>query len=265
MKKWGLTPFFCLLLSACARGVSPADAAFGVLGDTPYSEAEVARLERLIDEMNAQPLAFVAHVGDIGSSRRACTDQWLEERKAQFARIRHPFVLIPGDNEWSNCRDPLERLQRWRSLFCAGTLRVEVQTGEYCEHLRWEAAGHVFVTLNVPGHDNHVGHAEHAKRMQAVLAWLDAAATLAAKRGARLVVMMQANPFLPRGFGPLLDTLARLAAQRPGKVALVHGDTHVYRNDEPLPGLHRIEVWGSPVVRWLRVGLSEGPLQAQVR
>jgi hypothetical protein len=257
MKKWGLTPFLCLLLSACAHGVSPEGAAFGVLGDTPYSEAEIARLEGLIDEMNAQPLAFVAHVGDVGSSRRACTDEWLQERRKQFARIRHPFVLIPGDNEWSNCRDPLARLQRWRSLFCHGTLRAEVQAGEYCEHLRWEAAGHVFVTLNVPGHDNNAGHAEHAPRMRAVLSWLDEAAALAARRDLGLVVLMQANPFLPRGFGSLLEQLGRLAARRPGKILLIHGDTHIYRNDEPLPGLRRIEVWGSPIVAWHRLAFSE--------
>ena len=259
MKKWGLTPFFCLLLTACARAVSPVQGAFGVLGDTPYSAAEIARLDRLIGEMNAQPLAFVVHVGDIGSSRTACSDQWLHDRKAQFARIRHPFVLIPGDNEWSNCKNPLDRLKAWRELFCGTALPVERQAGDYCEHLRWEAGGHVFVTLNVPGHNNNVGHAEHAPRMRAVHAWLDEAATVAETRGAGLVVLMQANPFLPRGFGSLIDTLIKLAAARPGKVVLIHGDTHIYRDDEPLPGLRRIEVWGSPIVAWKRLAFSELP------
>jgi hypothetical protein len=257
MRKWGLTPFFCLWLSGCAGSVSPADGAFGVLGDTPYSPAEVERLERLIDEMNARQLAFVVHVGDVGASSRACTDRWLEERRAQLARIRHPFALIPGDNEWSNCKNPLQRLQRWRSLFCQSTLRAEVQEGDYCEHLRWQAGGHVFVTLNVPGHDNNRGHAEHAPRMRAVLSWLEEAAALAAERNHGLVVLMQANPFLPRGFDSLLETLNRLAAGRPGKVVLIHGDTHIYRDDEPLPGLRRIEVWGSPIVAWRRLAFSE--------
>jgi len=34
---------------------------------------------------------------------------------------------------------------------------------------------------------------------------------------------------------------------------LVHGDLHTYRDDRPLPGLRRIEVWGSPIVSWLRI------------
>jgi hypothetical protein len=222
-----------------------------VLGDAPYSEAEVERLDRVIDQINAQPLAFVVHVGDVGTAALACGDEWLLKRKAQFARIRHPFVLVPGDNEWSDCRNPLERLQRWREIFCE-TPR------EFCEHRRWENAGWVFVTLNVPGHDNNVRHAEHAPRMARVLADLDAAATLAETRNG-LMVLMQANPFftMPRdGFAALREKLGALAARRPGRVVLIHGDTHLYRDDEPILGMRRIEVWGSPVVSWTRVPLT---------
>jgi hypothetical protein len=229
---------------------------FGVLGDAPYSDLEVERLDRLIDEINAQPLGFVVHVGDIGASAQACSDAWLLDRKKQFARIRHRFILLPGDNEWSNCKDPLARLRRWREIFCE-------KPTEFCEHQRWEAGGWVFVTLNVPGHDNNVRHPEHGTRMQVVLSWLDDAAALAEER-AGLVVLMQANPFLtlPRdGFASLRQRLERLAAKNPGRVVLVHGDTHLYRQDEPLPGLRRIEVWGSPIVSWIRASASPGALR----
>jgi len=241
-----------VLLAGCAQLPPVSEPAFGVLGDAPYSEAEVARLDAVIDEINAQRLAFVVHVGDIGSSSLACTDAWLLERKAQFARIRHPFVLLPGDNEWSDCRDPLRRLERWRQIFC------EVPRA-FCEHRRWESEGWVFVALNVPGHHNNVRHAEHGPRMEVVLSFLDEAARLAdGKQG--LVVLMQANPFftLPRdGFASLRDRLGQLARRMPGKVVLIHGDTHLYRDDQPLPGLRRIEVWGSPVVTWLRLPFRE--------
>ena len=210
--------------------------------------------------MNSLPLAFVVHVGDIGSSARACSDDWLLQRKTQFARLRHPFVLLPGDNEWSNCRQPLDRLTQWRRMFCDPGLRVEIQPGEYCEHVRWEAGGWVFVALNVPGHDNNLRHREHAPRMKAVMAWLDEAAALAEGREG-LVILMQANPFvtLPRdGFRELRKRLEALAAGSRGKIVLIHGDTHVHRDDEPLPGLRRIEVWGSPIVSWLRATVARG-------
>jgi hypothetical protein len=254
------------VLAGCAA-LPEGGVAFGLLGDTPYSEGEVERLDRLIDDINAAPLAFVVHVGDIGSSALACGDDWVVARKRQFARIRHPFVLVPGDNEWSDCRDPLARLARWRELFCFPPLKVEVQKGDFCEHLRWEAGGYVFVTLNVPGSNNNVRHPEHAPRMAAVFAWLDEAAALAAARGG-LVVLMQANPFvtLPRdGYAALRNRLETLAARMPGRVVLVHGDTHLYKDDEPLPGLRRIEVWGSPFVGWLRGIIAGPPARPEIR
>jgi Calcineurin-like phosphoesterase len=228
-----------------------------VLGDAPYTQGEVERLDGVIERMNAQKLAFVVHVGDVGSSALACTDEWLQERKRQFERIRHPFLLIPGDNEWSDCPNPMERLRQWRALFCAPTIKVERQSGEYCEHVRWEAGGWVFVALNVPGSNNNLRHPEYPPRMQAVFSWLNEAAALAANNKG-LVVLMQANPFVtsPRdGYGALRRRLQELGARYPRRIVLIHGDTHLYRDDEPLPGVRRIEVWGSPFVDWTRLGL----------
>ena len=259
MKKQGLSLFFFFLLAGCASPApnAPGALTFGVLGDAPYSDGEAERLEGVIQQMNAEKLAFVVHVGDIGSSALACTDDWLLARRKQFDRIRHPFLLIPGDNEWSDCANPMERLKQWRRLFCTPTIKVERQPGEYCEHVRWEADGWVFVALNVPGNNNNVRHPEYAPRMKAVLAWLDGAAALAANNKG-LVVLMQANPFitLPRdGYGSLRNRLQDLGARYPRRIVLIHGDTHLYRDDEPLPGVRRVEVWGSPFVDWTRLGL----------
>lgn len=256
-----------MLLAGCAplEPIAPGTLAFGVLGDVPYSAAEVEKLDRVIDEMNAQDLAFVVHVGDVGHSTlaQACSDQWLQERRAQFARIRHRFILLPGDNEWSDCArhgiDPIARLRKWRELFCDAP-------AEYCEHRRWEAGGRVFVALNVPGSNNNLRHPEHPPRMQAVFAELDAAAKLAEQR-AGLVVLLHANPFFyPRlrdGYAELKDRLRALAARMPGRVVLIHGDTHIYRDDEPLPGLRRVEAWGSPFVGWVRESIGPAGLTVE--
>ncbi|MGQ0547493.1 MAG: hypothetical protein ACT4P3_19535, partial [Betaproteobacteria bacterium] len=125
-----------------------------------------------------------------------------------------------------------------------------------CEHQRWEARGWVFVALNVPGSNNNLAHPEHAPRMQLVFKELDAAAAVA-ERSRGLVILMQANPFFyPRlrdGYAALKQRLRELGERLPGRVVLIHGDTHIHRDDEPLPGLRRIEVWGSPFVRWTPV------------
>jgi hypothetical protein len=225
----------------------------------------------MIDRINAQPLAFVVHVGDITSGTGPCGDEWLEARKRQFARIRHPFVLLPGDNEWTDCHRsghvPAERLEKWRSLFCVPirNFPVERQEGKYCENVRWVHDNVVFVGLNIPGGNNNLDDdpAEYDERMPAVFAWLDQAEALARGRDG-LVVLMQANPFIePRrgganGFDGVLERLRRLAATAPGKVLLVHGDTHRFRDDEPIPGLRRVEVFGSPQLRWAKAHVERG-------
>jgi len=295
--------FFILLavlLAGCAAPLPDPgehDLAFALMGDTPYSMAEVRALDELIDDLNGRDLAFVVHLGDITGGRGPCTDQWFEARKAQFQRIRHPFVLIPGDNEWVDCHrsgfDPLERLDRIRQLFHSGeeslgarAMPLERQSSdprfsEYREHVRWIAAGAVFVGLNVQGSNNNLGRTpqmdeEYRRRMRAVRAWLDQSIDLAVRRGlAGAVILVQADPDfegrlrrrpgVPDGYAEFRDAL-RQAALRLGKpVLFVHGDGHIYRQDrplsdpstgEPIRNFFRVEVPGSPQVRWLKAGIG---------
>jgi hypothetical protein len=244
-----------------------------MLGDVPYSEGEVRSLDRLIERINAQDLAFVVHVGDLGTSARtqACSDAWLEARREQFAKIRHPFVLLPGDNEWTDCEkhgmDPQSRLAAWRRLFCVGVggLALERQPG-HCENVRWQAGGMAFIGLNVPGGGGpDLGDA----RMAATLEWLDESLSLAEERRAhRIVVFLHADPRFERvgrddAYARLRGVLATHAAWFKERLVLVHGDTHVYRDDAPRPGLRRLQVWGSPFVSWLRASLAAQSLRVE--
>ena len=266
----GFGALFATVLAGCAQ-LAPlphGEFAFGVLGDAPYSEAEVRRLDDMIGRVNAQELAFVVHVGDIGTSAlsQACSDAWLEARARQFASIRHPFVLLPGDNEWSDCAkhglDLQRRLAAWQKLFCRKVAGVERQPG-HCENARWHADGMTFIGLNVPGG----GSPDLADaRMAATLEWLDESLSLAEERRARRIfVFLHADPRFERvgrgdAYARLRAVLATHAAWFAGKLVLVHGDTHVHRDDEPLPGLRRIQPWGSPFVSWMRVA-PNGALQ----
>ena len=67
----------------------------------------------------------------------------------------------------------------------------------------------------------------------------------------------------PDGFARLRNVLAEHAKWLPGRLVLVHGDTHIYRDDEPLSGLRRVEVYGSPFVAWLRASTMTGELRVE--
>ena len=275
-----------LLLAGCASGPRPAmpgSSAFVLLGDAPYSQAHANLLDGMVDRINAQGPAFVVHLGDITGGNGPCTDEWFEARARQFARLAAPFVLVPGDNEWSDCHrtgfDPMERLVKIRQLFHSAPVALPGfarQSAARPEHVRWVRDGTVFVGINVPGGNNNLGRTpamdnEHAERMFAVAAWLREAEQLASDTQIRaLVIMMQANPDfegrpraagVPDGYAGLRSALT-VTTQRLGKpVVIAHGDTHRFRQDRPVagvPNLIRLEVDGWPWLGWLRVRLQSG-------
>ena len=244
-----------------------------MLADVPYSAAQAEKLDALIERINGHPLDFVVHAGDLGSSARAqaCSDAWLEARRDQLAKLRAPLVVLPGDNEWTDCArhglDPRQRLAAWRRLFCrdAAGLALERQPA-HCENARWRSRGAAFVALNVPGGGS--PDLDDA-RMAATLEWLDESLARAESRGdAPIVVFLHADPRFERvgpddAYARLRGVLAAHASWFRGRLVLVHGDTHVYRDDEPVAGMRRLEPWGSPFVSWLRVTRSGGRLRAE--
>jgi len=292
-------PFLVLALAGCTAHIPPPlpsafhpPLGFALIGDVPYSEMEASQLDAMIGQMNGEELAFVIHVGDITSGTGPCSDEWLEARKRQFERSRHPLVIIPGDNDWVDCYrtgfNPMERLRKFRELFESGDeslgerrIRLERQSGryaEYREHLRWIAGEVLFVGLNVQGSNNNLGRtpamdAEHRARMAAVSAWLQDSLRLARERRlAGILIFVQGDPDFEGkirrkrdGFAEFRDALRDLASDFGKPVLFVNGDSHLYKLDKPLTdprnglpveNFTRVVVFGSPQVRWIRAGID---------
>ncbi len=239
---------------------------FAVFGDGPYYLHENGRARRVIEALNARPLEFVIHVGDIMWQR--CTDAAYRERRELIERIRHPVIYTPGDNEWSDCVDiergvdPLDRLTSLRAVFFAipqrslgaQPLALESQSAdpeyaEFVEHARWSQGRVWFVTIHAVGgangrrpfagreqrHDD-----EAARRMAAAVAWLHESFEVAvAADAAAIVVTMHANPLYdasgiePAALTPIHDALVALATHFGKPVLVIHGDEHRYTVDRP--------------------------------
>jgi hypothetical protein len=275
---------------------------FAALGDAPYHDDEEPAFIAIMAELNREKLAFAVHVGDFKSGYSDCSDALYLQRKEWFELSRHPFVYVPGDNEWTDCwrraagrYDPLERLKKLREVFFADaaslgqhrlafTRQSDIEARyPYPEHARWVYENVLFVTFNVPGSDNNFARdrAEFSARDAAVREWIAQSFRFArAQRLAGVILVMQANPWLAvgarrYGFTPLISAITSETLAFPGEVVLVHGDTHRFRVDHPL--LHpdtrrplanftRIEVYGSPSVNWVRVRVEsvDGKLKFEV-
>jgi hypothetical protein len=205
----------------------PRRFAFGVIGDLPYNPEQEVQFSNLLHELNDTNLAFVVHVGDLKDSGTPCGDDIFTRRKALFQTSSHPFIYLPGDNEWTDCHsakaggyDPLERLARLRELFFSGdyslgrrTLRLTRQSRDpayarYRENVRWTFGGVLFAGLHLVGSNNNLGRApeadaEYAERNAANLAWLKQAFETARREGRKgLVLLMQADPYFEDRWPP---------------------------------------------------------------
>lgn len=107
---------------------APAGASFALIGDVPYGTGEEGKLERIIEAINASHAAggvrLVVHTGDVKRGRERCDDALLQRRFELFQRFEPPFVITPGDNDWTDCHRPAsgrylptERLARFRQIF----------------------------------------------------------------------------------------------------------------------------------------------------
>lgn len=283
---------------------------FALIGDQEYDAAQAARFPNLREAINADPsIAFVIHDGDIKSGSSPCSDVLFLARRDEFNAFAKPFVYVFGDNEWTDCHragagryNPLERLAKLRAIFHpygspslgAESLSLERQGRDYPENLRWTQDGAMFVTLNIPGSNDGLAstgnaawdaanRAEEAIRKRRNLAWLRESFALAQRGGlAGLMLVIQANPWdaIPTsGLTAYQDFLAALEAETRafGKpVVLVHGDSHYFRIDKPLPtvpfdpqlptqpmpwenpaprleNFTRVETFGTVNAHWLKV------------
>ncbi len=281
-----------LLALALATVASAGPFAFAVTGDAPYSHDERARFEAMLGHLDAEALAFVVHVGDIKSGQSECTDAIYLDRKRLLDGSRHPLVLIPGDNDWTDCDRwlagryvPEERLTRLRSVFFAtpeslGRSRLVLErqaadaTGCCPENSRWWQDEVLFLGLHVVGSADNRGRADQPKpefvgRRAATLDWLAQGFALARSRSARAaVVLIHADAGIAkphaggRAYADFFAALRRETEALDRPVLLVHGDSHRFVIDRPwwnpetrtgVENLTRLETFGSPTVGWVRV------------
>jgi len=259
---------------------------FGVIGDQQYTAEDERKFPNLISALNDANPAFVVHVGDFqgdyngykeGDGNPPCTDQTMAHLKKMFQTSRHPFIVTPGDNEWTDCHkrkvnpfEPLERLAKVRDVFFPDgqslgqrTMTLTQQSkdpkySKYRENARWTYGDRLFVTLHTVGSNNNLGRtremdAEYAERNAANLAWLKETFDLAKRNGNKgLVILSQANPefeiFWPtRRLGGymrvLVDELRGIKPEKLAEIRKKSGYTDMVRELEG-----EVVTFGKPVL-----------------
>ena len=151
-------------------------------GDMPYNALGKSQYPALLADINAHHVEFGVFDGDLkAGGDGACSDDNLyNPALVDFALLERPAVLLPGDNDWTDCWgrygpgtggfDPIERLNHerllfWSTPFSLGqhTMRLTRQSSEgegegeggavaqYSENVRWTRGPVVYIGANVQG------------------------------------------------------------------------------------------------------------------
>jgi hypothetical protein len=156
----------------------------GLFGDMPYNAQGRAEYPNLVQDINANHVAFSVFDGDLKAGGDGpCSDSLYTTSIANFNTLDRPLVWVPGDNDWTDCWgrygpsqqpffDPEERLARERQLFDSTdqslgrrTLTLDRESYEggqwaqYSENVRWTYGNVVFIGLNVQGSNDNYPHA----------------------------------------------------------------------------------------------------------
>jgi hypothetical protein len=252
---------------AAAETLTTGTVAFGVMGDLPYSDRDEMHVGWVLEDMQQAGMRFAIHVGDLKGGSEPCSDALLARRVGLLKAGPLPVIYTPGDNEWTDCHrraagayDPRERLAMLRRLVWPSQSATQeppgLRNGFYSEHrveqqkgwpenARWVSGALHFVSLHVVGSKNGLGQypgsdAEMTERMDANALWLKESVDLALRARAKgLVLVFHADPdFGPRagkGFEEFQVLLQKTAQRFDRPILLVHGDSHQFRVDQPLP------------------------------
>ncbi|MBO0829560.1 MAG: hypothetical protein J2P24_17440 [Streptosporangiales bacterium] len=209
----------------------------GLFGDMPYGDTGRAQYPNVLTDMNQHDLAFSAFDGDIkngsepcyadvdGSAQAAGKPDIYKYALQHFNTLRAPVVVVPGDNEWTDCDRPatagptfdaVQRLQYERQLFYPTdrtlgqrTMTLTRQSAAFPENVRWTFGPVTYVGLNVPGSNNDFipdgdtsdgpqaeANAEYAARNAANLAWIHQSFAAAKADGSKAIMLvLQADMF----------------------------------------------------------------------
>lgn len=241
-------PIYLLLATLISCTKKNQTITFSAIGDVPYSEEVAQQLERNIQEHNkTSESSFVVHLGDIKPGSKPCDEAVYKRVSGMLKEFSKPVYIIPGDNEYNDCDDPLEAFGFWKKHFLHFHERwnpkwpTSYQTDQ-TENFMWVQNDVLFVGLNIVGGRVHDPD-EWNQRLASNAEWLG---QLVDENSPKAVVIFgHANMNNhPEKFEIFVDEFLSLANRYKKPILYLQGDGHVWIDDRPWrqQNIRRIQV-----------------------
>jgi hypothetical protein len=213
-----------------------ASVRFSAIADVPYDDDEHEKLRAYIAEHNAlDPSAFVIHLGDFKPYNTDCSEEVFGAVAKTLRTFEAPVFLVPGDNEYNDCKDPVTALSLWRTTFAEfaqnwnGAPVVQRQETRI-ENFAWVQDRVLFVGINLVGGDVH-DEDEWATRMEDDARWVES--NFAAEAGNIDAAVLFSHATLGDNQAPFLARFRAASATLGLPVLYIQGDQHAWRQERP--------------------------------
>lgn len=236
---------------------------FSALGDIPYAPAEDELLKQQIAEL-PEETEFVIHVGDIKRGMSVpCEEQVYAKVAGILAASARPVFIIPGDNEWNDCRDPDAAWGLWEGHFRRFDERWSHRLGvfrqlEREENFSFTRNGVLLIGLNLVGGRVH-DRDEWRRRQAENLDWVCRNLRRFGRESSALVVFGHAGP--SASHNDFFTGFVQEAARFEKPVLYLHGDGHRWVYDRPFAAKNvlRVQVDQGGIAPPLLVTVTDDP------
>lgn len=247
-----------------ALGAEPAKplVVFCAMGDVPYSAAEDAALPQQIADL-PRDAEFAIHVGDIKTGKAPCVEAEYVKVSNMLAKSAMPLFIIPGDNEFNDCGNPVEAWAFWEKYFSRFDQRWQHQFRVFRQLDREEnfsfVKGNVlFIGLNIVGGRLHDPE-EWKLRLAQDLEWTRQNVARFGDNVSSLVVFGHAHPI--KAHDPYFHGFVELAEKFQKPVLYLHGDGHRWLHDYPFAAKNilRVQVDQGGIAPPVKITVTDDP------
>jgi len=216
---------------------------FFAMGDIPYNDEQDLLLIQQIEQLPRQA-EFCVHVGDIKTQGTPCDELVFNKVFGMLRQSPLPMFIVPGDNEWNDCDNPIQAWSYWAKYFLRFDQRWHHRLRVFRQLEREEnfsfVRNHVlFVGLNLVGglvHDE----AEWKLRLEQNLVWTKRNLDRFDDEIGSAVIIGHCQP--AKQHEPYFHGLVEKAAEFAKPILYLHGDGHVWIHDRPFTAKNILRV-----------------------
>ena len=243
-KHFSVVAFTFLALShSWTPAEEPGVVTFYAMGDVPYTPEDDAILPKQIAALPSDA-EFVVHLGDIKGGSTPCDEAVFIKVAGMLRKSAHRLFIVPGDNEWNDCKNPAPAWDYWEKYFMKfdrhwENMLLVARQEERQENFAFFHKGTLFIGINLVGGKVHDAEKWKTRHRQDV-DWIRKQVEKNGEESRCMVLFGHAQPATKHAdfFGPFVE----IAGEYSKPILYLHGDGHRWIRDNPFEAKNILRV-----------------------